>query len=164
MQANQPRPKPPPAPKSVIETTRPQVTALAPDWSVRPNDLRVMRENLTRAQARGAVPYDDAERLHTVINAFEDNADDQKTINDAVGGLASAVEDIEGAFDADTLDVTIDALNDLEPETRERLEAELEKSVRAMRTAAALAVAEHFAAVKRASEALGEITAAWGLE
>ena len=44
------------------------------------------------------------------------------------------------------------------------LEAELEKSVRAMRTAAALAVAEHFAAVKRASEALSEITAAWGLE
>lgn len=151
--------------KPVIENTRPQTTTLSPDWSVRPNDLRAMRDNLHRAQRRGAVPYDDAERLQTVLNAFEDNADDRKTVSDAVGELASAVEDID-AFDADTLDVTLDVLNDLElsPETLKTIEDALKKSVRELRTAAALAVTEHFAAVKRASEALSEITAAWGDE
>lgn len=124
-----------------------------------------MRDNLRRAQARGAVPYDDAERLQTVLSVFEGNADDRKVIGDAVTELACVVEEL-GDFDADTLDVSIDALNDLElsPETLKAIEDDLEKSVRAMRTAAALAVAEHFAAVKRASEALSEITAPWGDE
>jgi hypothetical protein len=124
-----------------------------------------MRDNLQRAQARGAVPYDDAERLHTVINAFEDNADERRAVGDAVDALTSAVEDFE-SFDLDTLDVTLDVLNDLElsPETLKAIEDDLEKSVRKMRTAAALAVTELAADVKRLSGELSEITEAWDLE